>query len=65
MKELNIYTNKGSREQDAIQFALWCIVNNIDAMNCPSEEYRKYKRIFDKDHYTQNGWHPTEVENET
>jgi hypothetical protein len=57
-----IYTNKGSEAQVALKFALWCIENDVDVLNCSTEEFGKYKRIFDKEYYISNGWYPTEEE---
>ena len=58
MQIFNIYINKGSRQKDAIGFALWCIEKNIEMDKINHEEMVKYKREYDKEHYVQNGWHP-------
>lgn len=56
--KVNIYTNKGSRQKDAIQFALWCIERNIEMDKLSDKEIVYYKRAFDKEHWNSNGWHP-------
>lgn len=56
--KINIYTNKGSKQKDAIEFALWCIEQNIEMDKLTDEELRKHKREFDKKHWNSNGRHP-------
>lgn len=56
--QINIYTNKGSRQKDAMQFALWCVERDIEMDKLSHDEIVKYKREFDKGHYNSNGWHP-------
>ena len=59
MTKYNIYCNKGSRQKDAVQFAVYCINNSIEMDKLSHTELSKLKYKYDKEHYVQNGWHPT------
>lgn len=56
--KINIYTAKGSKLKDAMQFALWCIERNIEMDKLSDKEIVNYKRAFDKEYWNSNGWHP-------
>lgn len=56
--KINIYTNKGNKQKDAMQFGLWCIERDIEMDKLSHDEIVKYKREFDKEHWNSNGWHP-------
>lgn len=60
MQKINIYTNKGSRQKDAMEFAMYCIENEIDMMKLSDAELMKLKREWNKTHFNQNQWRPTE-----
>ena len=62
MQKINIYTNKGSKAKDAMQFAIYCLENNIDMMKLPDSELMRLKAEWNKTHFNQNQWRPTEQE---
>lgn len=62
MQKINIYTNKGSKAKDAMQFAIYCLENNIDMMKLSDSELMRLKAEWNKTHFNQNQWRPTEQE---
>lgn len=59
MQRINIYTNKGSRQKDAIEFALYCIANRIDMLKLSTSELMKLKAEWNESNFNQNQWRPT------
>ena len=60
MQKVNIYTNKGSRQKDAMEFAIYCLQNNIDMMKLSQAELMRLKAEWNKTHFNRNQWRPTE-----
>lgn len=59
MQRINIHTNKGSRQKDAIEFALYCIANRIDMLKLSTSELMKLKAEWNESNFNQNQWRPT------
>ena len=60
MQKVNIYTNKGSRQKDAMEFAIYCLQNGIDMMKLSQAELMRLKAEWNKTHFNRNQWRPTE-----
>lgn len=60
MQKVNIYTNKGSRQKDAMEFAIYCLQNGIDMMKLSQAELMRLKAEWNKTHFNRNQWQPTE-----
>jgi len=60
MQKVNIYTNKGSRQKDAMEFAIYCLQNGIDMMKLSQAELMRLKAEWNKNNFNRNQWRPTE-----